>query len=77
MNKVAVDDGPDSKAKAVTGVSNALPKKGDKLKPAFVTRVQLFVSAEKLANLDRFDDSDPFCVMYYREIPPAINSSQE
>ena len=42
-------------------VNNKMPRKGFKVKPAFVIHVQLFLSAEKLVNLDKFDDSDPYC----------------
>ena len=42
-------------------VNNKMPRKGFKVKQAFVINVQLFLSAEKLVNLDKFDDSDPYC----------------
>jgi len=35
--------------------------KDSKNRQPFVTRVELFVSAEDLANMDELDESDPFC----------------
>ena len=47
-----------------------MPNKNQKCVPAFSVNVQLFLTAVGLANLDSFDDSDPFCILYERALVP-------
>jgi C2 domain len=44
-----------------------MPEKGFKCKPAFKIDVQIFLSGVNLTNMDRMDESDPFCIVYLRE----------
>jgi len=44
-----------------------MPVKGFKCKPAFKIDIQIFLSGVNLTNMDRMDESDPFCIVYLRE----------
>ena len=52
------------------GISNDMPNRNQKCAPAFSVNVQLFLTAIGLANLDSFDDSDPFCILFERVLAP-------